>query len=120
MAIDVTVARPNVLETVYTWTNLSSGDVTDAVTVWPAQRLLMQSTRHDAKGPITLQVSNDGTSWTSAYERTGSTTLAAGVQDDDANLRVWDCELARFARVLCDTTDAEVVLVVRRAPEAAS
>jgi hypothetical protein len=120
MAVDVTVARPNALETVYTWPNLTSADVTAAVQVWPARRLLMQTTRHDAKGPVTLQVSQDGTNWTSAYERTGSTTLAAGVQDDGAAPRVWDCELARYARVLCDTTDAEVVLVVRRPPEAAS
>ena len=120
MAVDFTVAQPNALETVYTWSNLTSADVTAAVQVWPARRLLMQTTRHDAKGPLSLQVSNDGTNWASAYERTGSTTLAAGVQDEDQNLRIWDCELARYARVLCDTTDAEVVLVVRRDPEAAS
>ena len=120
MAIDYVVTRPNALETVYTFPSLTSADVTDAIPVWPARRLLMQTVRHDAKGPVTLQVSNNGTSWASAYERTGSTTLAAGVQDDAENLRIWDCELARFARVLCDTADAEVVLVVRRDPEGAS
>lgn len=120
MAVDFTVAQPNALETVYTWSNLTSADVTAAVQVWPARRLLMQTTRHDEKGLLTLQVSNDGTNWTSAFERTGSTTFAAGVQDDGSTPRVWDCELARYARVLCDTTDAEVVLVVRRDPEVAS
>ena len=120
MAVDFTVAQPNALETVYTYSNLTSSDVTAAVQVWPARRLLMQTTRHDAKGPITLEVSNDGSKWTPALERAGSTSFASGVQDDDQNLRIWDCELARYARVLCDTNDAEVVLVVRRAPEAAS
>jgi len=99
---------------IYTFSDLTSSDVTAAIPTLGATRLLLQCTLHDVKGPVTLQVSNDGTNWTSAQERVGSGTFIAGVQCDEANLNIWDAEPAKHARVLCDTTEAAVVLVVRR------
>ena len=101
-------------DTIYTFADLTTSDVTGAVPTLGADRLLMQCTLHDIKGPVTLQVSADGTNWVSAQERTGSVMFIAGVQADEANLNVWDVVPSRFARVLCDTTEAAVVLVVRR------
>ena len=120
MAIDYTTEQPNKYETVYTWPDLTSTDVTAAVPIWPARRMMWQVTVHDQKGPVTLQVSEDGTNWASAQERAGNDVYILGAQESDANLRIYDLQPARFARVLCDTTEAACVLVVRRDPEVAS
>lgn len=113
MAIDYTVAEQG-RDQIYTFPSLTTSDVTAAIPTLGASRLLMQCTLHDVKGPVSLQVSNDGTNWTAAQERTGSGLFISGVQCDDANLDIWNAVPAKHARILCDTGEASVVLVVRR------
>jgi hypothetical protein len=99
---------------IYTFAELTTSDVTDAIPTLGATRLLLQCTVHSLSGPVSLQVSNDGSNWTSAQERVGSGTFIVGVQCDDANVDIWNAEPAKHARILCDADTAAVVLVVRR------